>query len=60
MKLKNRDKNEMERRLEAIDFQFVQHDRVTQAAMLAIVTLGAVVLVVVAGYLVCSSWITGY
>jgi|EndMetStandDraft_2_1072991.scaffolds.fasta_scaffold6497198_1 uncharacterized membrane protein len=59
MKLKNRDKTELERRLEAIDAQFVQHDRMIQAAMLAGLIFGVAVLAVVASYLVCLSWITG-
>ncbi|MBM6584033.1 hypothetical protein ILT44_27925 [Microvirga sp. BT689] len=59
MKRKNREKTELERRLEVIDARFVQHDRITRAAMLAGLIFGVAVLAVVASYLVCLSWITG-
>ncbi len=52
MKVKNRDKNELEQRLEAIDSQFVQQDRITQAVMLVSLIVGAAVLAVVVSYLV--------
>ncbi len=52
MKLKNRDKTELERRLEAIDSQISQQDRMTRAATLGGVIFGTAVLAVVAGYLV--------
>jgi uncharacterized membrane protein len=59
MKLKNRDQTELERRLEAIDSQFLQQERITRAAMLAGLIFGMAVLAMVASYLVCLSWITG-
>jgi hypothetical protein len=59
MKLKNRDQTELERRLQTIDSQFVQQDRITHAATLAGFTFGVAVLAMVASYLVCLSWITG-
>jgi len=59
MKLKNRDQTELERRLQAIDSQFVQQDRIIRAATLAGLIFGVVVLATVASYLVCLSWITG-
>jgi hypothetical protein len=52
MKVKNRDKNELEQRLEAIDSQFVQQDRITRAVMLVSLIVGAAVLAVVVSYLV--------
>ena len=51
MKVKDRDKNELERRLQAIDSQFVQQDRLIKAATLGGIIFGAAVLAVV-GYLV--------
>lgn len=59
MKLKNRDKTELKRRLQAINSQFVQQDRITRAVMLVSLIVGAAVLAVVVSYLVCLSWITG-
>jgi len=59
MKLNNDAQYELERRLRAIDSQFVRHDKITQAAMLAGIIFGAAVLVVVVSYLFCLSWITG-
>jgi hypothetical protein len=59
MKLRNRDQNELERRLQAIDFQLVQQARIIRAAMLAGLIFGVVVLAIVGSYLVCASWILG-
>jgi hypothetical protein len=59
MKLKNRDKTELKRRLQAINSQFVQQDRITRAVMLVSLIVGAAVLAMVVSYLVCLSWITG-
>jgi 1,4-dihydroxy-2-naphthoate octaprenyltransferase len=59
MKLKHHAQDEMERRLQAIESQFVQQDRITRAAMLTVLIFGAAVLAIVGSYLVCASWILG-
>lgn len=59
MKFNHGNQDELERRLQVIDFQLAQQARITRAAMLAGLIFGVVVLAVVGSYLVCASWILG-
>ncbi len=59
MKLKNRDWTEGERRLGTVGSRLEQQDRIVCTALSAIIVFGVAVLAVVAGYLVCLSWLPG-
>jgi hypothetical protein len=53
MKLKNRDLNEVERRLGAADSQVLQQSRMVRATLLAIAAFGVAALAWMAVYLIC-------